>query len=91
MPPTGGDRSAPQPWVKRSCARPAGRKMEPGATDGGAGGVNEREEEEKKTRRKRKKKRERVRETAQRQTSSCSGQARQWEGAGFYFVFQPVR
>lgn len=66
--------------------------MEPGATDGGAGGVNEREEEEKKTRRKRrKKKRERVRETAQRQTSSCSGQARQWEGAGFYFVFQPVR
>lgn len=65
--------------------------MEPGATDGGAGGVNEREEEEKKTRRKRKKKSERVRETAQRQTSSCSGQARQWEGAGFYFVFQPVR
>lgn len=74
--PTGGDRSTPQPWVQRSCASLQAGGWGPGQRGG------EQKQKKEETRRKK-------RETAQRQTSSCSGQAR-LTGAGrdvLFFIF----
>lgn len=81
--PTVGDRNAPQPWVQRSCASPAGRRMGPGPERGRAETKERRGDEEKEERD----------SAAPNVIMQWTGSANGGRGGMFFifFIFQPVR